>query len=118
MALHVEDQPLALEARRGKLRLERRFGLEVEPAAAFAAAALAALNARSVLAAPHAETRKSAARQAEPLRVPRRRLVREAVGGDVGGRERHGLELAVGGRVELDRQPPAVGIDGVSGGIS
>jgi len=35
--------------------------------------------------------------------------MREPVRGQVGGPERHGRELAVGGRVELDRQASAFG---------
>ena len=60
MALHVEDElALAADPRLRELRVERRFGFELEKSAALPAAALAALNASSVLAAPQAETRKS-----------------------------------------------------------
>ena len=76
------------------------------------AAALAALNASSVLAAPHADTRKSrreaerASHSASPLRA-------RTDSRRVGGRQRHRLELAVRGGVELDGQAQAVGIDAI-----
>ena len=75
------------------------------------AAALAVLKASSVLAAPHAETRNSAARQAQALRVAACRFVREAVCFAVRRRERHRQELAVGCSIELDGKAGAFRID-------
>ena len=52
-----------------------------------------------------------AAADAQALRVAGRSLMREAVGGEVDRRECNGREFAVGSGVELDRKPPALGIN-------
>ena len=85
--------------------------MQVEETAAPPAAAFAALNASSVLAAPQADTRKSRRLKAEALCVRARRLVRETVGGAVRRGKRHRQEFAVGGSIKLDRQPAAFGIN-------
>jgi hypothetical protein len=74
--------------------------------AVLSAAALAALNDSSVLAAPQADSRKS--------RRPRPRLLGQVVGEPVRTVERDRLELAVRRGIELDRQTLAVRIDAMS----
>src|SRR5437899_4927438 len=56
---------------------------------------------------------EAAAGEIRFLRERRRELMRQAVGLEVGRPQRHGRELAVGGRVELDRQASAFGVDAV-----
>ena len=110
--LHVEDELAVAELRGGELRLERGLGLELEETAAPAGGSVRGVESEQRARCAAGGDEEFPAREAEAARVARRRLVREAVRGEVSRRERHRDELAVRGRVELDGEPRAVRIDG------
>src|SRR2546423_10958990 len=60
-----------------------------------------------------ASSSSTAAGEIRFLREGRSEFMRQPVRGEVGGRKRHGRELAVAGRVELDRQAFAFRVDTV-----
>ena len=110
--LHVEDElALAADPRLRELRLERGFGFELEESAALPRRGVGRIEREQRARRAASRDQKIATTNAQALRVLSRRLVRQAVAGAVGRRERNGREFAVRSRIELDRQPPAFGID-------
>src|SRR6267378_3315981 len=120
VALHVEDE---FVLRRPDLRareplVERGVLGQIEEAAAAAGRGVRGVEREQRAGGAAGGNQEAAAGEIDLLREGGSRFVRQPVRLEVSGRERHGRELAIGGRVELDRQASAFGVDTVFHGGS
>src|SRR5262245_17746755 len=112
--LYIEDKlTLTAEPRLRELRLQGGFSFHLEEAAALARCGVGRVEREQRARRAASRNQKFATANPQALGVVARRLVRQAVSSAVGWRERNRREFSVGSRIQLDRQPPAFGIDHV-----
>ncbi len=116
VALHVEDEFAALEARRGG-GFERGGRGQVEEAAGAAGRGVRGVEGEQRGGRSAGRDQEIAPPEAQAPRMDVGRGLGQVVRVSIRAVERHRLELAVAGRIELDRQAPAFRIDGVHRGI-
>src|SRR5262249_13588638 len=103
--------PLPAEPRLRELRLEGGFSFDLEEAAALARCGIGRVEREQRARRAASRNQKFATANPQALGVVARRLVRQTVASAIGRRERNGREFSIGGRIQLDWQPPAFGID-------
>ncbi len=114
MALHVEDELAGLELRRRGRGLGGSDRGQVEEAAGPAGRRVGRVEGEQRARRAAARDQEIAPSERQPLRVHVGRFLRQVVGVPVRPRERNRHELAVAGRVELDRQAPAFRVDAMA----
>src|SRR5206468_5928656 len=108
--LHIEDKLIAIERRARKVQIERRLVRHVEITAAPTGGGIRRVHPEQRRRSAACGNEKRASRERKTPRMLVGLLERNSARVVMQRRERNRRELAVGRRVELDRQPRAVGI--------